>query len=75
MPDGVEQQGHGNATLSLLAGNKVDISISDGKYAGYFGGNPFAKIISIKAGESVVLLSGKAFAKAIDHAIKITVML
>ncbi len=70
LPDGVEQQGHGNATLSLLAGNKVDISISDGKYAGYFGGNPFAKIISIKAGESVVLLSGKAFAKAIDHAIK-----
>lgn len=62
-----EQQGHGNATLALLAGGKVDMQ---GLFQGYFGAIPFAKVISMKISESVALLSGRNFASAIDYAIK-----
>ena len=64
-----EQQGHGNATLAILAGGKLRSEQTDGLFSGYFGAIPFADVISIKISESVVLLSGKRFAKAIDHAI------
>ncbi len=62
-----EQQAHGNATLALLAGGKVDMQ---GLFQGYFGAIPFAKVISMKISESVALLSGRNFASAIDYAIE-----
>ncbi len=64
-----EQQGHGNATLAILAGRKISSKSGDTPYNDYFGGNPFAEVISIKISETVVLLSGKNFAQAIDYAI------
>jgi len=62
-----EQQAHGNATLALLAGGKVDIS---GLFIGYFGAIPFAKVFSVKISETVAILSGDNFASAVDYAIK-----
>jgi subtilisin family serine protease len=65
-----EQQGHGNATLAILAGRKISSKESDVHFNDYFGGAPLAEVISIKISETVVLLSGKRFAKAIDYAIE-----
>ncbi|MEN8194015.1 MAG: S8 family serine peptidase, partial [Bacteroidota bacterium] len=64
-----EQQGHGNATLAILAGNWVDMQITDNHFQGYFGAIPYAKVLPIKISESVALLSGKYFAKAVNYAI------
>ncbi len=64
-----EQQGHGNATMAILAGGKLTPDQTDGSFSGYFGAIPFAKVISIKISESVMLLSGRRFARAIDYAI------
>lgn len=61
-----EQQGHGTATLAILAGRKVSI---EGEFEGYFGAIPFARVISLKISETVALLSGRNFAAAVDYAI------
>ncbi len=65
-----EQQGHGNATMAILAGRKISSKESDVHFNDYFGGAPLAEVISIKISDTVVLLSGKRFAKAIDYAIE-----
>ncbi len=65
-----EQDGHGQATASILAGNWVDLEHTENRYQGFFGAIPYAKVLPIKISESVVLLTGRLFAKAIDHAIK-----
>ncbi len=64
-----EQQGHGQATMSILAGNWVDLEETEGNYKGFFGAIPYAKVLTIKVSETVALLSGKNFAKAVDHAV------
>jgi subtilisin family serine protease len=65
-----EQQGHGNATLAILAGGKLRFEDTDGDFQGFFGAIPFARVLSIKISETVALLSGKRFAAAVDYAIE-----
>lgn len=64
-----EQQGHGNATLAILAGGKLRFEDTLGEYQGYFGAIPFARVLSLKVSETVALLSGRNFAAAVDYAI------
>jgi hypothetical protein len=63
-----EQQGHGAATLAILAGAKVNNPLGMPGYSGYIGGIPFAEIIPIRIQDSVALLKTDAVAKAIDYA-------
>lgn len=65
----VEQQGHGHGTISILAGNKVTYEDTSNEYSGYFGAAPFVEIFSIRISDTVVLLSGNNFLKAVEHAI------
>ncbi len=65
-----ETQGHGQATMSILAGDWVDLEHTEGRYKGFFGAIPYAKVLPIKISETVILFSGKRFAKAVDYAIK-----
>ena len=65
-----EKQGHGNATISILAGNWVDLDETDNNYRGFFGAIPYAKVLPIKISETVALLSGRRFARAVDYAIE-----
>ncbi len=65
-----EQQGHGQGTISILAGNWVDLEHTDNNYKGFFGAIPNARVLPIKVGETVALISGKRFARAVDYAIE-----
>lgn len=65
-----EQEGHGNATLSILAGRYVTKQETGGLYEGYFGAIPFARVLPLKISETVALLSGKKFQNAVEYAIK-----
>jgi hypothetical protein len=64
-----EQQGHGTATMSLLAGNKLSLKDTGQRHEGYFGAIPFATIIPIRICETVALIRSKAFVKAVEYAI------
>lgn len=64
-----EQQGHGNGTLALLAGGKLDDEDTNGEFRGFFGAIPFARVLSLKISNTVAILSGKKFAAAVDYAI------
>ncbi|MCH2192078.1 MAG: S8 family serine peptidase, partial [Gammaproteobacteria bacterium] len=66
----IENQGHGHGTISILAGNYMNFDQTGMKYKGYCGGFPYARVMTVKISEHVVLLSGNKFAKAIRHAIK-----
>lgn len=67
----MEQQGHGQATIALLAGNSLDPSDTDHEFAGYFGAFPYARVMSLRISDSVVILRAKKFAEAVDYAIKV----
>lgn len=67
----MEQQGHGQGTIALLAGNIIDPSESDGSFGGYFGAFPYARVMSLRISDSVVILRAKKFAEAVDYAIKV----
>lgn len=67
----VEQQGHGQGTIAILAGNIIDPSESDGQFGGYFGAFPYARVMSLRISDSVVILRAKKFAEAVDYAIKV----
>ena len=64
-----EQNGHGTATMSILAGKEVDIEVSGQRYTGNFGAIPFAEIIPIRICETVALIRTSAFVDAVDYAI------
>lgn len=64
------QQGHGAATLCLLAGPKVDSPPGLPGFNDYLGGIPFAEIITIRIQDSVALLKTRAFERAVYYAIE-----
>lgn len=64
-----EQNGHGTATMSILAGKEVDIQVSGQNYKGDFGAIPFAEIIPIRICETVALIRTSAFVDAVEYAI------
>lgn len=64
-----EQDGHGTATMSILAGKYVDIEVEGQRYKGDFGAIPFAKIIPIRICETVALIRASAFVEAVEYAI------
>ncbi|NND07222.1 MAG: S8 family serine peptidase, partial [Saprospiraceae bacterium] len=66
---GAETQGHGHATITLLAGNKLKRHQTKSDYKGYLGAFPYARVATLRISDSVVLLSGKLFAKAVYYAV------
>lgn len=49
----MEQDGHGCATMAILAGNDVQVGDAYTPYAGSFGGIPFAEVIPVRISETV----------------------
>lgn len=64
-----ETQGHGHATATILAGDKLDRGHSDNTYKGFLGAFPYAQVASLRISDTVVLLSGKKFAEAVYYAV------
>lgn len=65
----IENQGHGQGTLSILAGNYVNLEDTNNAFEGYYGAFPYAKVMSLKISENVVLLSANKFARALRYAV------
>lgn len=65
----IEQDGHGTATMILLAGNKAEKSQTDGAYEGFVGAAPFAEILSLRISETVALIQTSSFVEAVEYAI------
>ncbi|WP_207515706.1 S8 family serine peptidase [Longitalea luteola] len=49
----LEQDGHGSATLAILAGNYIQKADSYAAYEGFFGAIPFARIVPIRICDTV----------------------
>ncbi len=65
-----EQDGHGLATMAILAGNKISKSDSYADYEGYFGAIPFAEIVPIRICETVYnFFNANDVADGIDYAV------
>jgi subtilisin family serine protease len=65
-----EQDGHGCATLALLAGKEISAADSYAGYAGLFGAVPFAEVIPIRICETVFnLFNANDVASGIDYAV------
>ena len=65
-----EQDGHGCATLALLAGKEISESDSYAGYKGLFGAVPFAEVIPIRICETVFnLFNANDVADGIDYAV------
>jgi len=69
---GIEQQGHGQGTLSILAGKTwSDMQLQAGESRPkYFGAFPYARVMTLRIADKVAIINAKKFAKAVDHAIK-----
>ncbi len=66
-----EQDGHGTATMSILAGKKISINHNGITFNDELGAIPFAEIIPIRICDTVALIRSQNFVKAIDYAIDI----
>ena len=66
----IENQWHGTGTIAILAGNKVSQPNGSSNQK-YFGAFPYARVVTLKISESVVLLSGHKFAKALRYAVDV----
>lgn len=65
-----EQDGHGCATLAILAGNQISNKDSYAGYKGWFGAVPFAEVIPIRICETVYnLFNANDVADGIDYAV------
>jgi subtilisin family serine protease len=65
-----EQDGHGCATLAILAGNEVAATDSYGNYTGWFGAVPFAEVIPIRICDTVFnMFNANDVADGIDYAV------
>ncbi|MBD8018247.1 S8 family peptidase [Kaistella pullorum] len=65
----LEQDGHGTATMILLAGGSVGNSHTSDNYSGVVGAAPFAEIISMRISETVALIQTSSFVDALEYAI------
>ncbi|AUP77350.1 S8 family peptidase [Flavivirga eckloniae] len=65
-----EQDGHGTATMCILAGGEITFDGNGHYYKGYFGGIPFAEIIPIRISDTVALIRSQNFVKAVEYAIQ-----
>jgi len=66
-----EQEGHGTATMSILAAPYINKEHSNGQFEGEFGGIPFAEIIPIRISETVALIQDYAFVEAVEYAMEL----
>lgn len=65
-----EQDGHGTATLALLAGNSISLEDSYADYQGDFGAIPFAEIIPIRICDTVFnAFNANDVARGIEYAV------
>ncbi|BBM84937.1 S8 family peptidase [Candidatus Uabimicrobium amorphum] len=64
----IDQPGHGTSTMSVLAGNRVDLP--DKKYNDYLGGAPEADIVPVRLSTTVLLFQVDVFAKGLYYAIE-----
>lgn len=65
----LEQDGHGTATMILLAGSSVGKTHTSDNYSGVVGATPFADIISMRISETVALIQTSSFVDALEYAI------
>ena len=66
---GLQNRGHGTATLALLAGNRLDgTSPSWPGYTGFMGGAPYAQVIPIRIADWVVRFTTSTMVQGFDHA-------
>jgi subtilisin family serine protease len=66
-----EQDGHGAATLAILAGAKITAADSYGAYEGEFGGAPFAEVVPIRICDTVFnFFNANDVADGIDYAVE-----
>ncbi|WP_372367414.1 S8 family serine peptidase [Candidatus Uabimicrobium sp. HlEnr_7] len=63
-----DQPGHGTSTMSVLAGNQIDLPSK--KYKDYLGGAPEADIVPIRLSTTVLLFQVDVFAQALYYAIE-----
>ncbi|BAV52690.1 Subtilase family protein (plasmid) [Mesorhizobium loti] len=66
---GLDQPGHGTATLALLAGNAMDLKFGKQRYQGDIGGAPDAEVIPIRISPSVVHMYTSTMAKGLYDAL------
>jgi subtilisin family serine protease len=67
----LEQDGHGSATLAILAGNYIKKADSYSGYEGFFGGIPFAKILPIRICDTVYnAFNANDVARGIEYALE-----
>jgi subtilisin family serine protease len=67
----MEQDGHGSATLAILAGNYIKKDDSYAGYEGFFGGIPFAKVIPVRICDTVYnSFNANDVARGIEYAIE-----
>ncbi|NNE27493.1 MAG: S8 family serine peptidase, partial [Saprospiraceae bacterium] len=58
-----------HGTISILAGGKLNKSQTRSNYKGYMGAFPWAQVATLRISDTVVILSGKKFAKALRYAV------
>jgi hypothetical protein len=71
-PDGlpaIRNQGHGTATLALLAGNRLEGAWPG--FADYIGGAPFVSVVPIRMADWVVRFSTGTMVQGLQHAINL----
>jgi subtilisin family serine protease len=64
----LESEGHGTATLAILAGNRVAHPSLPGG-SDWLGAAPFLEVIPVRVADSVMHFSSDALADGIDHAV------
>ncbi|WP_027377313.1 S8 family peptidase [Kaistella palustris] len=65
----LEQDGHGTATMTLLAGNTVKKTDTADNYEGFVGAAPFVELIPLRISETVALIQTSAFVDALEYAV------
>jgi hypothetical protein len=64
----LNQPGHGTATMALLAGRRVSVPARD--FDDFLGGAPFAEVVPVRIGNSVVHFQTSSMAAGIDYAVQ-----